>query len=316
MKEKVRREMLTTLFNKMNEFVKEYKRLTWDEFDENKLLPDIEKSIKQFIDEKIKIETEEPIERPIKYEDKLKIRDKLIEFENNPDTEGRATDGDFKSDKAYDFVARDPLAFVFVTILEQGWKSERVWETLPKLKKRLGHLDINKISKMNDEDLIKIFNHEPKIGRYPSKMALWIKNACKLIISKYQGNAENIWNDTPKSSDLQNRFEEFEGIGQKKASMATNMLIKDLGVKSKDTIGIDVSYDINVRRVFLRTGLVEYDNMNEILNIARALKPDHPGLLDQSAWMIGRGWCHSNNPNHDTCPLKEVCPKLNKNVKD
>ena len=96
--------------------------------------------------------------------------------------------------------------------------------------------------------------------------------------------------------------------------MATNILIRDLKVNSQDRSGIDISYDIHIRRVFLRTGLVEKDDKNEMIEIARRLNPEYPGVLDLPAWIVGRTWRHPNNPNHEDCPLRDVCPKIVKNV--
>lgn len=111
-------------------------------------------------------------------------------------------------------------------------------------------------------------------------MALRVRDGCKLIVEKYDGNCENIWNDIPRTDDLQSRFREFKGIGQKKSSMATNILVRDLGKSVKDRKGIDVSNDIHVRRVFLRTGLVYHEIESEIIQVARKLNPDYLGELD------------------------------------
>jgi len=254
---------------------------------------------------------------PVIDEKKIKIKDKLIEFGEENKFKGIVIENYFTPNReAEKFLLDNPLAFVFAVILDQSIKAERAWEAPFEIKNRIGHLDIHKIAEMSDEALIEIFDKKPKLHRFPKTMALRIKNACILIIEDYKGDPENIWNDNPKSSDLQNRFEEFDGMGQKKASMAANILIRDLGVKSQDKKGIDISYDVHVRRVFLRTGLVENDDRDEMVKTARKLNPEYPGVLDLPSWMIGRKWCHPNNPNHDECPLKEVCYKLDKDIRD
>ncbi len=244
-----------------------------------------------------------------------KIVNKLIEFGNENKLKGTTIDGFFTpNSEAEEFLLKNPLAYVFAVILDQGIKAERAWEAPLEIKKRLGYFDVNKIAKLNDEYIIGVFNKKPKLHRFPTTMALRIKDACRLIIEKYNHNAENIWNDLPKSYELQERFKEFKGIGQKKSSMATNILIRDLGVVSKDKRGIDISYDVHIRRVFLRTGLVKEDSMDIILGTARKLNPEYPGVLDKPAWFIGRQWCHANNQDHSNCPLYNLCPKLNKNI--
>lgn len=60
----------------------------------------------------------------------------------------------------------------------------------------------------------------------------------------------------------------------------------------------------------MRTGLAEYDGVDHMIAVARALHPDRPGELDNPTWDIGRGWCHPRNSNCVTCPLIGVCPRF------
>lgn len=204
----------------------------------------------------------------------------------------------------------NPLAYLFAVILDQSIKAEKVWEIPFLLKRRLGHLDVHKIANIDEHKIVDIFDKKPKLHRFPKTMALRIKRACQLLLERYEGKAENIWADNINPFDLQNRFEEFDGIGQKKASMAVNILVRDFGIGVKNKKGINVSYDIHVRRVFLRTGLTEKDDMNLIIRTAKLLNPDYPGILDNPCWKIGREYCHPNNPKCNICPISNVCLKL------
>jgi endonuclease III len=109
---------------------------------------------------------------------------------------------------------------------------------------------------------------------------------------------------------LENRFREFEGISQKKGSMAVNILVRDYAIPvSGGKEDIDISYDVHVRRVLLRTGLVAKDTEEDALRAARQLSPSYPGALDHPAWMIGQEFCHRSNPECSKCPLEGLCPK-------
>lgn len=209
--------------------------------------------------------------------------------------------------KADELVRNNPLAFFIGVILDQSQKAERVWTTPFELMNRLGHLDVFKIAQMTDQEIQGVFERSPKLHRYWKIMALRVRDACKLIIRKYDGDVKNIWNDTPRTDDLQRRFDEFDGIGQKKASMATNILVRDFNVPVRDRKGVDVSNDIHVRRVFMRTGLVENGTESEIIQIARELNPEYPGELDFPAWDVGRRWCHPTSTNCSNCPINESC---------
>ena len=250
---------------------------------------------------------------------KEKVRDKLLAYgkkiEHNYTNNSKFSKKDinFTPDKdANNFVQQNPLAFLFAVILDQGMKAEIVWAVPFLLKKRLGHLDVKKIAKMSDAEIKKVFRKKPVLHKFPAVMALRMKSACQLIIERYNGKVENLWNDKPRSEDLQRRFDEFNGVGQKKASMATNILVRDLGIDVQDKRGIDVSYDIHIRRVFLRTGLVDRDDRDLMIQIARKLNPEYPGALDLPCWQIGRTWCHPSNPNCLECPIKEACLKLSR----
>jgi len=243
---------------------------------------------------------------------KEKIKEALIQFgkqlrKSNVKKEGNFTPINLQAD---DLIWNNPLAYFFAAILSQSMRAERVWEIPFILKGRLGHLDVHKIANIKDEEIIKVFSQKPKLHRFPKVMALRIKKACRLIIEKYDSKVENIWNDNPRSDDLQRRFEEFDGIGQKKASMATNILVSDFGIKVKNMRGIDISYDTHIRRVFLRSSLTRRDDMNLMIQTARKLNPEYPGILDNPCWIIGRNYCHAKNPDCIKCPISDVCPKL------
>lgn len=102
---------------------------------------------------------------------------------------------------------------------------------------------------------------------------------------------------------------DFPGIGQKKAAMAVEILDRDLGVPIRELDGSDIAYDVHVRRVFLRTGLAEYDDLEHMIEVARRAHPERPGAIDMPAWLVGRQWCHAGLPNCPACILREVCPK-------
>lgn len=92
--------------------------------------------------------------------------------------------------------------------------------------------------------------------------------------------------------------------------MAVEILERDLHVPLSALNGGDIAYDVHVRRVFLRTGLVDRDRMTDMIVAARALHPQRPGELDNPAWDIGSRWGHPRDPDCSTCPLTHACPRL------
>jgi endonuclease III len=105
----------------------------------------------------------------------------------------------------------------------------------------------------------------------------------------------------------------FPGIGQKKKSMAVNILYRhlhSLQPREDELRLIDVSYDMHVRCVFLRAGLADHDKLAEVIGAARTLNPSYPGKLDLGAWHVGRTWCHPTDPDCAACRLRPACARL------
>jgi endonuclease III len=91
--------------------------------------------------------------------------------------------------------------------------------------------------------------------------------------------------------------------------MAVNILARDFKVKFKDFKGIDVSVDVHVARVMQRLGLVRSNNAKDIIEKARELNPEYPGIIDLSLWEIGRTYCSSDDPKCNLCLMHNLCPK-------
>ncbi len=91
--------------------------------------------------------------------------------------------------------------------------------------------------------------------------------------------------------------------------MATNILAREFKVPLADYYSVDVSVDVQVRRVLGRLGLISpEDSVEQVIYRARALHPEYPGLLDFPAWEVGRNWCKPRNPSCGLCYMRPLCP--------
>jgi uncharacterized HhH-GPD family protein len=205
-------------------------------------------------------------------------------------------------------IHEDPFAFLVAVLADQGILAERAWNIPYLLKDRLGGFSAEKIA-ADPQSVRNAFVEPPKLHRFVTQVAEWIITAADIVLGQYEGDASRIWSDTPTAAALRERFDAFPGIGQKKAAIAVEILERDLHVPMTDLSGSDIAYDIHVRRVFLRTGLAEHDDVSHMVAIARSLNPDRPGELDNPAWDIGRRWCTAGTPACGSCPLVSVCPR-------
>jgi len=219
--------------------------------------------------------------------------------------------GDYKADLLINDFEKYPHAYVIGCIVDRQINSERAWLIPHILKGRLKRFDFKFLSKLSERDLYKAMTKPTALHRYNRDMSYYIYSGIQHIQNIYKANASNIWNDNPSSPLMVYRFLQFEGVGAKLATMATNLLVRDFKIKVSDKYSIDISVDVQVRRVFKRLGLVDEDASNEeIIYKARSLHPEYPGVIDLSCWEIGKQWCSPKKPNCNECYMNCVCPKI------
>jgi uncharacterized HhH-GPD family protein len=233
----------------------------------------------------------------------------LLKYGNHHDPSEKGALLEFTpNEEANALLKSDPFAFLLGVLFDQNVPAERAWIAPFLLRQRLGHLDPEIIAHA-DGAVRDAVQQVPKLHRYVDKMPGWVVRAAQRVVDRYNGDASAIWSDNPAADELQRRFDDFAGIGQKKAAMAVEILERDLGVPVRNLELSDIAYDVHIRRVFLRTRLADRDDRDHMIAVARQLHPSRPGALDLPAWLIGRGWCHPGVPGCVSCPLTEVCPK-------
>lgn len=218
--------------------------------------------------------------------------------------------GSFIPDAQADaFVRGDAFAFLVAVICDEQVRFEGAWEAPLRLRDRLGHWDIRRIA--TERDVVRAaFAASPALHRWVTVTPDRVVAAAARVIADYQADASSIWSDRPSAQDLRERLERFEGIGQKKSAMAVELLEREIHVPLRQLTGSDVAVDVHVRRVFLRTGLADRDDVEHIVAAARSAHPERPGELDYPAWEIGRTWCRPTHPDCDGCPIGVSCPRL------
>jgi len=205
-------------------------------------------------------------------------------------------------------LANHPHAFVLACVMDRQIKAERAWAIPYRLAQVLGGFSLKRLLEVTPEEL-KGFFEKLQLHRFPDTMSRNFTEAVRYIHSAYDGHADRIWRGSPPSAEVVFRFLQFEGVGPKIATMAANILARDFKVPLADHFSIDISADVQVRRVFWRLGLVgEGAGTDAVIYRARALHPQFPGLMDFPAWEIGREWCRPVDPQCDLCYMKTLCP--------
>ena len=241
--------------------------------------------------------------------DGARIASTILDFRARSEVDGDPYFGSAISPEALQVLTTNPWAFLISVILDEGIPAERAWQGPSELLRRLGHLDPCRMAKQHTAVQAAV-QGPPALHRFVGVMADAITDGARLVCEEYGGDAARIWAPGSSAAQVEARLLRFTKIGPKKSAMAVEILCSRLGVPLIGLESTNVAYDVHVRRVFLRTGIVDRDDINVVKRAARELHPSRPGWLDLPTWQIGRGWCHSSNPECATCPLTGVCPKL------
>lgn len=203
---------------------------------------------------------------------------------------------------------RDPNAFLIGLLFTQGIPAERAWAGPWLLLQRLGRIDPEYLAGHPDE-VRAAFQLPPMLHRFKETLPRWVSAAGAVLCERYDCDASLVWREGSTVLEVTERLSQFSGIGRKKAVMGAEILTRHFGVELEGRECGQVAYDVQVRRVFLRSGLVDRDRREDIEAVALSACPEAPGTLDLPAWLIGRETCRPREPRCDVCRLTGVCPR-------
>jgi uncharacterized HhH-GPD family protein len=206
-------------------------------------------------------------------------------------------------------IASSPEAFLLGVLFTQGIPAERAWAGPYLLRERLGHLDLERLASEH-RAVARAVAAPPALHRFVRTVPGWIVSAARRLLERYGGSAARIWPDGAHVLEVSERLLEFDGIGEKKAAMTVEILRRHFGVRLTGIECGTVAYDVHVRRVFMRTGLIDADTPMAVQSAARAACPEAPGVLDLATWLIGRESCRPTRPQCETCRIGGLCPRL------
>src|ERR1041385_6709087 len=146
---------------------------------------------------------------------------------------------DERANELINNIGKMPHIFVIACLLGRQFHDEKAWETLARLEERIGTLDIRKLSRLILKDWENAFIKPTPLHGFPREMAPFVMAAVQRIVQEYGGDASRIWNDKPSSATVIKRLLEFEGIGQKISTMATNILVRYFKIPMSDCYSVE-----------------------------------------------------------------------------
>jgi endonuclease-3 len=201
--------------------------------------------------------------------------------------------------------------FVCGCIMDRQIPAEKAWNIPYKISQECRGKNFQNFLSLSLDSLNAIFN-EKRLHRFNAQMANNFYQALQIIHRDYEDCASQIWTKgQPDSRQVIERFEKFPGVGQKISTMATNILVREFKVPLRNTNEIDISVDSQIEKVFKRIGFVPVNaSKQQIIEAAREIYPDYPGIIDSVVWEIGGDWCKSDFSACGECYLNEYCPKI------
>ena len=133
-----------------------------------------------------------------------------------------------------------------------------------------------------------------------------VRQNAETLLQLYDGDARNIWEGCD-NSEIKRRLERLSGVGDAISNMILGALWDRLQIPHNNGKPLEVKPDIRVRRVVGRVFLSEECRERESVQIARAMYPDNPWVLDRPLFWLGESHCHSVNPECHTCYLAPYC---------
>jgi uncharacterized HhH-GPD family protein len=80
------------------------------------------------------------------------------------------------------------------------------------------------------ERLVEVFKGPPALHRYPGSMAARTQELCRVLVERYGGRPDGLWDDVPDGAALLRRLGELPGFGAQKSKIFLALLGKQYGV--------------------------------------------------------------------------------------
>jgi uncharacterized HhH-GPD family protein len=133
---------------------------------------------------------------------------------------------------ANELLSRSPLALLVAMLLDQQVPFEKAFSSPYQLVLRLGHEPtVTELASFDPEALAAIFSERPALHRFPKAMAARVQDLARLLLAKYDGDAEQVWASAKTGAQLRDNLAELPGYGPYKAQITMALLGKQFGIQ-------------------------------------------------------------------------------------
>lgn len=122
-------------------------------------------------------------------------------------------------------------ALMIGMLLDQQIPLEWAFKGPHTLRSRLGHLDVERLAAMDEDELVQIACDKPAIHRFPAVMARRIHALCTALADDWNAAADTLWADGCDAATLAMRLRSLPGFGPEKTKIFIALLAKRFGVR-------------------------------------------------------------------------------------
>src|SRR5688500_18887611 len=127
--------------------------------------------------------------------------------------------------EALTLLERSALARLIGMVLDQQITMEKAFSSPYVLQQRLGRdLDAAELADFDLDELIAIFAKPPVLHRFPKVFAKRTQDMCRVLVDRYDGDAERLWSGAKSGAELFKRVGELPGFGDQKAKIFVALL--------------------------------------------------------------------------------------------
>jgi hypothetical protein len=105
------------------------------------------------------------------------------------------------------------------------------------------------LAQKTEADWVRWYATPPSSIARPELMAKVLRLGVQRLQASYDQDAARIWKGSPPSATVVRRFLQFYGAGPKIASMGANILVRQFKIPLRDYYFVDISVDVQVRRL-------------------------------------------------------------------